>query len=106
MQGNKELLGLWMAENEGAEFWLSVLTELKNRGVEEILIAYVDGLKGFPETIQAVYPEALIQLCIVHMVRNSMRFVSWKDYKVMAAQLKAVYQAPTEQQALQALEQF
>ena len=106
MQGNKELLGLWMAENEGAKFWLSVLTELKNRGVEEILIACVDGLKGFPEAIQAVYPEALIQLCIVHMVRNSMRFVSWKDYKAVATQLKAVYQAPTEQQALQALEQF
>ena len=95
-----------MAENEGAKFWLSVLTELKNRGVEEILIACVDGLKGFPEAIQAVYPEALIQLCIVHMVRNSMRFVSWKDYKAVATQLKAVYQAPTEQQALQALEQF
>lgn len=106
MQGNKELLGLWMAENEGAKFWLSVLTELKNRGVEEILIACVDGLKGFPEAIQAVYPEALIQLCIIHMVRNSMRFVSWKDYKAVATQLKAVYQAPTEQQALQALEQF
>ena len=100
MQGNKELLGLWMAENEGAKFWLSVLTELKIRGVEEILIACVDGLKGFTEAIQAVYPQALIQLCIVHTVRNSMRFVSWEDYKVVAAQLKAVYQAPTEQQAV------
>lgn len=106
IQGNKELLALWMAENEGAKFWLSVLTELKNQGVEEILIACVDGLKGFPEAIQAVYPEAPIQLCIVHMVRNAMRFVSWKEYKAVVAQLKAVYQAPTEQQALQALEQF
>lgn len=106
LSGNKELLGLWMAENEGAKFWLSVLTELKNRGVEDILIACVDGLKGFPEAIGAVYPDTHVQLCVVHMVRNSMRFVSWKDYKRVAAQLKTIYQAPTEQQALEALDQF
>lgn len=104
--GNKELLSLWLAENEGAKFWLSVLTELKNRGVEDILIACVDGLKGFPEAIGAVYPDTHVQLCVVHMVRNSMRFVSWKDYKRVAAQLKTLYQAPTGQQALEALDQF
>ena len=106
LSGNKELLGLWLAENEGAKFWLSVLTELKNRGVEDILIACVDGLKGFPEAIGAVYPETQVQLCVVHMVRNSMRFVSWKDYKSVASQLKTIYQSPTEKQALAALEQF
>lgn len=106
LSGNKELLGLWLAENEGAKFWLSVLTELKNRGVEDILIACIDGLKGFPEAIEAVYPNTQVQLCVVHMVRNSMRFVSWKDYKRVAAQLRTIYQAVTEQQALEALEQF
>lgn len=106
LSGNKELLGLWLAENEGAKFWLSVLTELKNRGVEDILIACIDGLKGFPEAIEAVYPNTQVQLCVVHMVRNSMRFVSWKDYKRVAAQLRTIYQAVTEQQALVALEQF
>ncbi len=106
LSGPKELLGLWLAENEGAKFWLSVLTELKKWGVEDILIACIDGLKGFPEAIEAVYPNTQIQLCVVHMVRNSMRFVSWKDYKRVAAQLRAIYQAATEQQALEALEQF
>lgn len=106
LSGNKELLGLWLAENEGAKFWLSVLTEFKNRGVEDILIACIDGLKGFPEAIEAVYPNTQVQLCVVHMVRNSMRFVSWKDYKRVAAQLRSIYQAATEQQALEALEQF
>ncbi|STU47448.1 putative transposase within prophage [Klebsiella pneumoniae] len=72
---------MWLAENEGAKFWLNVLTELKNRGLNDILIACVDGLKGFPDAINTVYPKARIQLCIVHMVRNSLRFVSWKDYK-------------------------
>ena len=99
-------LGLWLAENEGAKFWLSVLTELKNRGVEDILIACIDDLKGFPEAIEAVYPNTQVQLCVVHMVRNSMRFVSWKDYKRVAVQLRTIYQAATEQQALEALEQF
>lgn len=104
--GNKELFDLWLAENEGAKFWLSVLTELKNRGVEDILIACIEGLKGFPEAIEAVYPNTQVQLCVVHMVRNSMRFVSCKDYKLVVAQLRTIYQAATEQQALEALEQF
>lgn len=78
MEGQKELLGMWMSETEGAKFWLSVLTELQNRGVNDILIACVDGLKGFPDAINAVYPKTQIQLCIVHMVRNSMKYVQWK----------------------------
>ena len=92
--------------NEGAKFWLNVLTELKNRGLNDILIACVDGLKGFPDAINTVYPEARIQLCIVHMVRNSLRFVSWKDYKAVTRNLKAVYQAPTEEAGQQAPEAF
>lgn len=83
LEGHKELLGLWLAETQGAKFWLSVLTELKNRGLNDILIACVDGLKGFPEAIQAEYPHTKIQLCIVHMVRNSLKYVSWKDYKAV-----------------------
>jgi len=106
MDGHKELLGLWMSENEGAKFWLNVLTELQNRGVKDILIACVDGLKGFPDAIQAVYPETQIQLCIVHMVRNSMKYVPWKDYKPVAADLKRIYQATTEDEALLGLDQF
>lgn len=106
LDGKKELLGLWIAENEGARFWVNVLTELKNRGLNDILIACVDGLKGFPDAINAVYPDTKIQLCIVHMVRNSLRFVSWKDYKAVTADLKQVYQAPTEAMALTALAQF
>ena len=100
LDGEKELLGLWFAENEGAKFWLNVLTELQNRGVEDILIACVDGLKGFPDAINTVYPETHIQLCIVHMIRNSLRFVSWKDYKAVTADLKRIYQADTEDIAL------
>ena len=106
IEGQKELLGMWLAENEGAKFWLNVLTELKNRGLNDILIACVDGLKGFPDAINAVYPETRIQLCIVHMVRNSLRFVSWKDYKTVTRDLKAIYQAPTEEAAQQALDAF
>jgi transposase-like protein len=106
MEGKKELLGLWMSENEGAKFWLSVLTELKNRGVQDILIACVDGLKGFPDAIAAEYPETRIQLCIVHMVRNSLKYVSWKDYKAVTADLKRIYQATTEDQALAELDRF
>ena len=106
MEGQKELLGLWMSENEGAKFWLNVLTELQNRGVKDILIACVDGLKGFPEAINTVYPKAQIQLCIVHMVRNSMKYVPWKDYKEIAADLKKIYQAPTEEDAWLSLEYF
>ena len=100
MEGHKELLGLWLAETEGAKFWLSVLTELKNRGLEDILIACVDGLKGFPDAIAAEYPQTKIQLCIVHMVRHSLRFVSWKDYKAVTADLKLIYQSATEDEAL------
>ncbi|WP_368750347.1 IS256 family transposase [Klebsiella aerogenes] len=106
LEGQKELLGMWLAENEGAKFWLNVLTELKNRGLNDILIACVDGLKGFPDAINAVYPETQIQLCIVHMVRNSLRFVAWKDYKAVTRDLKTVYRAATEEAALQALEAF
>ena len=106
MDGHKELLDMWLAENEGAKFWLSVLTELKNRGPEGILIAFVDGLKGFPEAIVTEYPQTKVQLCIVHMVRNSLRYVSWKDYKAVTAGLKEVYQSPTEVAAKAALERF
>ena len=106
IEGQKELLGMWLAENEGAKFWLNVLTELKNRGLNDILIACVDGLKGFPDAINTVYPKARIQLCIVHMVRNSLRFVSWKDYKAVTRDLKAIYQAPTEEAGQQTLEAF
>ncbi len=104
--GEKELLGMWIAENEGAKFWLNVLTELQNRGVEDILIACVDGLKGFPDAINSVYPEAHIQLCIVHMVRNSLKYVSWKDYKAVAGDLKRVYRSSTEEEALLELTRF
>ena len=106
LDGQKELPGMWLAENEGAKFWLNVLTELKNRGMNDILIACVDGLKGFPEAINAVYPETQIQLCIVHMARNSLRFLAWKDYKAVTRDLKQVYRAATEEGALQALDAF
>src|SRR5690606_35194788 len=106
LEGHKELLGLWMSENEGASFWLGVLTELQNRGVKDILIACVDGLKGFPDAINTVYPETQIQLCIVHMVRNSMRYVSWKDYRAITSDLKRIYQSVSEEEALLALDQF
>ncbi|MCH5362851.1 IS256 family transposase [Escherichia fergusonii] len=105
-EGQKELLGMWLAENEGAKFWLSVLTELKNRGLQDILIACVDGLKGFPDAINSVYPQTHIQLCIIQMVRNSLKYVSWKDYKAVTSGLKTVYQAPTEEAALMALDAF
>lgn len=106
MEGHKELLGLWISENEGAKFWLNVLTELQNRGVKDILIACVDGLKGFPDAINTAFPQTQIQLCIVHMVRNAMKYVPWKDYKAVAADLKRIYQSVTEEEALLALDQF
>lgn len=106
LEGHKELLGLWLSENEGAKFWLNVLTELQNRGVKDILIACVDGLKGFPDAISTVFPETQIQLCIVHMVRNSMKFVPWKNYKPVARDLKQIYQSATEEEALLALDEF
>ena len=105
-EGQKELMGMWIAENEGAKFWLSVLTELQHRGVEDILIACVDGLKGFPDAINSVFPQTHIQLCIVHMVRNSLKYVSWKDYKAVTADLKRVYRSTTEDEALLELERF
>lgn len=106
LDGYKQLLGLWLAESEGAGFWASVLSELKNRGVQDILIACVDGLTGFPEAIETEFPQTKIQLCIVHMVRNSLRYVSWKDYKAVTGDLKRIYRAPTEAEALRQLEAF
>lgn len=106
LEGHKELLGMWISETEGARFWLSILTELKNRGLEQILIACVDGLKGFPEAIEAEYPQARVQLCILHMVRNSLRYVAWKDYKQVASDLKQIYRSVTEEEALAELEKF
>lgn len=106
MEGEKELLGMWLSENEGAKFWLGVMTELQNRGVNDILIACIDGLKGFPEAIQTVYPQTQIQLCIVHMVRNSVKLVPWKDYKAVTAHLKQIYQSNTEEEALLELSRF
>jgi len=106
LEGHKELLGMWISENEGAKFWLSILTELKNRGLNEILIACVDGLTGFPEAIEVVYPKARVQLCIIHQVRNSLKYVSWKDYKAVTADLKQVYRSATEDEALRELKKF
>ena len=106
MEGQKELLGLWLAETEGAKFWLSVLTELKSRGLEDILIACVDGLKCFPEAIAAEYPNTKVQLCSVHMVRNALKYVSWKDYRAVTADLKSIYTSATEAAAQVELERF
>jgi len=106
LQGYKELLGLWVGEAEGAKFWLSVLTELKNRGVQDILIAAVDGLKGFPDAIEAVFPQTQVQLCIVHLIRSSLRYVSWKERRAVARDLKAIYRAPTLEAAEEELEAF
>lgn len=106
LEGQKELLGIWISENEGAKYWLGVMTELKNRGVKDIFIACVDGLNGMPEAFQSAFPKTWVQLCIVHMVRNSLKYVSWKDRKAVAADLKFVYRAITEEQALAALEAF
>jgi transposase-like protein len=105
-EGEKELLGLWMAQTEGAKFWLSVMNELKNRGVQDIFIACVDGLKGFPEAIEAVFPKTQVQLCIVHQIRHSLRYVNWKQRKAIAADLKRVYGAATLQEAELALADF
>src|ERR1700720_4148361 len=91
--GTKEILGLWLEQNEGAKFWLRVMNELKNRGVEDVLVAVVDGLKGFPDAITAVFPQATVQTCIVHLLRHSLDFVSWKDRKPVAAALKDIYRA-------------
>ncbi len=106
LEGEKELLGLWLAETEGAKFWLSVLTELQNRGLKDIFIAAVDGLSGFPEAINTVYPDTKIQLCIVHMVRNSLKLVAWKDRKACAADLRTIYQSVHVEEAERELEAF
>ena len=106
MSGEKEVLGLWIAQTEGAKFWLQVVTELRNRGIQDIFIACVDGLKGFPEAIEAVYPKAAVQLCVVHMVRNSLNFVSWKMRAEVAADLKRIYTASTADEAEQRLGEF
>ena len=106
MDGYKELLGIWIAETEGAKFWAQVLTELNNRGVKDVFVFCIDGLKGFPEAIQGIYPQAEIQLCMVHMLRNSLKYVSWKDRKAVAGDLKEVYQAGTQEGAEVALLKF
>jgi transposase-like protein len=97
--GNKEVLGLWIEQTEGAKFWLKVFNELKNRGLQDILIAVVDGLRGFPQAIEAVFPQAQIQTCIVHLIRNWRNLASWKDRKPLAAALKPIYQAATAEVA-------
>jgi putative transposase len=91
IDGKKELLGIWVGKNEGSKFWMQVVTELKNRGVEQIYVACVDGLKGFPEAIGSVFPNTIVQLCIVHMVRNSVKYVSYKDLKEVTTDLKKIY---------------
>ena len=106
LQGKKEVLGLWISENEGAKFWLQVVTEIKNRGVEDIFIACMDGLKGFPDAVNAVFPQTRIQLCIVHMIRNSTKYVSWKEQKTICVDLKKIYTAPSEKSGLDALDEF
>ena len=106
MTGEKEVLGLWLAQTEGAKFWLQVVTELRNRGVQDIFIACVDGLKGFPEAIEAVFPRAAVQLCIVHMVRHSLNYVSWKRRPEVAADLKRIYESATADEAEQRLGEF
>jgi putative transposase len=104
--GEKEVLGLWIEQTEGAKFWLKVINELKARGVNDILIAVVDGLKGFPEAITSAYPETIVQTCIVHLIRNSLAFVTWKDRKAILPSIKAIYRAETAEMALMRLEMF
>jgi putative transposase len=106
IEGKKEILGLWIEANEGAKFWLMVITELKNRGVEDMLIVCCDGLKGFPQAIEAAFPHALVQTCIVHMIRSSLRYVAWNNRKAVVADLKLVYRAETETAAVAALDDF
>ena len=104
--GTKDILGLWIETSEGAKFWLRVMNELRNRGLEDILVAVVDGLKGFPDAINAVFPRALVQTCIVHLIRNSLDFASWKDRKLIAADLKTIYRAQDADAGKKALEAF
>ena len=105
-EGQKHVLGLWIEQTEGAKFWLKVMNDLKTRGLADILIAVVDGLKGFPEAIGAVFPETLVQTCIVHLIRNSLAFVSWKDRKNLVHDLKHVYRAATAELGLEWLDGF
>ena len=104
--GTKEILGIWIEQTEGAKFWLRVMNELKNRGIADILVAVVDGLKGFPEAITAVFPQTVVQTCIVHLIRHSLEFVSWKDRKLMVPALKAIYRAKDAEAGRQALDDF
>lgn len=106
LDGKKDIIGIWIGENETSKYWLTLLNELKNRGVEDVLIFAIDGLNGFNQAIQAVYPKAEIQRCIVHQIRSSLRYVSWKDRKVVARELKTIYTAPTEEDAQLALTEF
>ena len=104
--GTKDILGIWIEQSEGAKFWLRVMTEIKNRGVSDILIAVVDGLKGFPEAITAAFPLTQVQTCVVHLIRNSLQYAGWKDRKALVAELKTIYRADTAEKALAALEAF
>jgi putative transposase len=106
LDGFKEVLGLWTTATEGSKSWLTIVTEISNRGVKDVFIVCVDGLKGFPEAIETVYPKALVQLCIVHMVRNSLNYVNWKERKFVAADIRSVYTAPTAEAAEQELGRF
>jgi putative transposase len=106
LYGIKEVLGLWVAQTEGAKLWLQIVTELKNRGVSDIFIACVDGLKGFPEAIEAVFPQAQVQLCVVHLVRHSLSYVGWKQRKEVASDLQTIYRAATREEAERRLEEF
>ena len=106
MEGKKELLGIWIGKNKVCKFWMQVVTELKNRGVAQIYVACVDGLKGFPEAINSIFPKTIVQLCIVHMVRNSVKYVSYTDLKAVTADLKAVYSAINEAEGLRELQNF
>jgi putative transposase len=103
---SKDILGLWIETTQGAKFWLKVMNDLKARGVEDILIAVVDGLKGFPEAIEAVFPQAAVQTCIVHLIRNSLDFVSWKDRKPVVAELRKIYRGADAEAGRKALEAF
>ena len=104
--GYREVLGIWIEQTEGAKFWLRVMTEIRNRGTHDVLIAVVDGLKGFPEAISAVFPMAQVQTCIVHLIRYSMQFASWKERKAVAAALKPIYRAENAERARERLQEF
>jgi len=106
LEGEKELLGIWVAQSEGAKFWLSVLTELKNRGVQDIFIACVDGLKGFPDAIESEFPKTQVQVCVVHQIRNSLNLVTWTNRKEVARDLKGIYTAATVDEARTNLDAF